>query len=151
MSSMSTPIQDLSGKPANPHAEPPQDPEVLSVLNEMEQEVAAAARNHHVPAHNPAHVPVHATSNHIPSAVLKAPVHHAPAAVPKIKSWYQPELLQKVGILAAIALVIFYPATLRYVYDKFPAYDAIFQSYDTVLRTVVFAIVLYGILWKFNM
>jgi hypothetical protein len=135
---MSTPIQELSGKSSNAAAAP--DPEVLSVLNEMEQEMAAA-RTHHV-VHTPHPKPVQQVMPpaFVPSAPL--PMHVKP------KSFVQPELMQKVGIIAFIALVIFYPETLRVLYNKLPAYETIFASYDTLIRAAIFAVVLYLLVWK---
>jgi hypothetical protein len=135
MASMSTPIQELAGKQAN--VEPPQDPEVLSVLNEMEQEMAAAARVQHVPMVQSKPMPI-------------PPVHMPLPSVIKQKGFYQPELLQKAGIVAALAFIIFYPETLHFVYAKFPAYQSLFMSYDVFIRAILLGVLLYVIMWKFN-
>lgn len=139
MATMSTPIQELNGKQSNAAA--PQDPEILSVLNEMEQEMAAA-RQHHPPPQRVAPVPSHAPPPvHIPSLPMSM----------KSRSYLEPELLQKAGIVALIALVIFYPETLRIVYGKLPAYEHLFESYDTLIRAIIFGLIVYVLLWKFNM
>lgn len=152
MASMSTPIQQLQNAAPPPTAEVPQDPEVLNVLSEMEQEVAAASRSHATPQAPP---PPVATMQHPQAPPPMRPVPVMPTQVSGksqkgIKGWYNPELLQKAAILTLIVLVLFYPATMQFVYAKVPQYEAMLQSYDIVIRSIVFGVLVYVLLLKFN-
>ena len=95
---MSTPITQLQNAQPPPTAEVPQDPEVLNVLNEMEQEVAAATRTQaqHVP-NPPPPQQIHRMPPQIGSH-MPVPTPHQPPVPVKPKNGpnnlYQPELLQ---------------------------------------------------------
>lgn len=140
MATMSTPIRELSKSQIPSNAEPPQDPEILNVLNEMEEEMAAV--NNTRPQQ---HVP--SVVHHIPQQI---PIQYAPQQVKKVQSLYQPELAIRSAIIAVVAMIIFYPMTLQIIYSKLPKFTEYFDTYDILIRTVIFAFVVYGIFWKFN-
>ncbi len=146
---MSTPIQQLQNAAPPPTAEVPQDPEVLNVLTEMEQEVAAATRSHVTHQAPPPPPPVPS----MPAPMRPAPVMMPPPMKPQrsgLKALYHPELVQKTAILTLIALVLFYPSTMQFLYAKVPQYEAVFNTYDVLIRGVVFAILVYVFFLKFN-
>ena len=62
------------------------------------------------------------------------------------KAYVRMDLLQKAAVAAVIAFVLFYPKTLAMVYEKLPQLEA----FDPFLRTFLLAVVLYLIMWKFN-
>ena len=145
---MSTPIQQLQNAAPPATAEVPQDPEVLNVLSEMEQEVAAASRSHAAPQPTPVASMPHPP---VPPPMRPAPV--IPPVKPRsggLKSLYNPELVQKTAILTLVALVLFYPSTMHFIYAKAPQYEAMLKTYDIFIRCTVFAVVVYVLFLKFN-
>lgn len=127
---MSTPIHQL---PATPTAVPPtDDPEVLSMLNEMEKEVQEATKVQHQPMMRPPPPPAHVP---MPTPIVKKPNH---------KKWWDQTIAQKAITYAVIAMIVFYPATLAFVYSKLPKFEALFNAYDFIIRTAVVAIALYA-------
>ncbi len=132
--SMSTPIHQLpaSAPPSHP---PTDDPEVLSMLSEMDKEVEEATLQQHQPMMRTPPVPTPSPQMHMP-VVKKAP---------QKKLWDQ-DVAQKAIIYAVIAMVVFYPATLRFLYSKLPKFESVFNSYDFIIRTALLAIVLYAAL-----
>lgn len=134
---MSTPIHQLPAQQAATatSAPPVDDPEVLSMLNEMEHEVQEATKQQqqHQAAVRPPPMPVPVSTPTIAPTVKRV----APKGI------WQPETAQKAVMYAAIALIIFYPATMKFIYDKLPKFESIFTSYDVIIRTIVLAIALY--------
>jgi len=141
---MSTPIHQLPATASGaPSASGPQDdPELLNVLKEMEQEVAAAQ--------GPSHPsPGVQAAPYIP----RAP--HGPQAMPRQaiaadSSLWNSERAKNAAIAGVIALVLFYPSTLQAVYGKFPKFSSIFDNYDLLIRALLFAVVLYVLMWKLD-
>ncbi len=128
--SMSTPIHQLPATPTATAAPPTDDPEVLSMLNEMEREVQEATKHHQQPMMRPTPPPAIP-----PMPMVKKPTQK--------KLWDQ-TIAQKAVVYAVIAMVVFYPATLAFVYSKVPKFEALFTSYDFIIRTAVLAIALYA-------
>lgn len=135
---MSTPVHQLPAQPtSNATSAPPlDDPEVLSMLNEMEQEVQEATKQQQ--QHQPVRPPP------MPMPMHAVPTASAPV-VKKVtsKGIWQPELAQKAVLYAALALIVFYPATMKFIYDKLPKFESIFSSYDVFIRMLVLAVALY--------
>lgn len=129
---MSTPVHQLPPSGGSATAPPMDDPEVLSMLNEMEVEVQEATKQQHAairPSMPAPHVPMPS-----PAPVVKKTVP---------KGLWNMEMAQKAAIYAVIASILFYPATLKVIYGKIPKFEHIFTSYDVVIRTVLLAIVIY--------
>ena len=126
----STPINKI---PAQASQEP-EDPEVLAILQEMQQAEAPAA----VPTVTspPRYITPLAPSPHVVNVPL-------PAEKP---AYFRVDILQKAAAAAIIAFVLFYPKTLAMVYEKLPQLEA----FDPFLRTFLLAVVLYLVMWKFN-
>lgn len=115
-------------------AEPPVDPEVLAILNEMKE-------NDPVPA------PVAPPPPPPPRMPVAPP---APVLVTKPGVvWFQSETAKKAVVAAAIAYVLFHPKTLDTLYEKVPALSKI-QSFDGFIRVALLALVLYLVMVKFN-
>ncbi len=138
---MSTPISQLPAT-APPSAPPVSDPEVLNVLQEMEAEVAKAT----LPMAPP---PMHMSMHHpmqmsMPPTMVPIPIHK------ESKGWIDVNLLQNAGIFAAVATIIFYPATLQLLYARIPSLEAIFHRYDPLIRFAVLLVVMYFLLLKFK-
>lgn len=88
---------------------------------------------------------------HQPMRPPPPPMPVAPLPTPTIKkaakpSLWDPSLAQKAVIYAAIAAVVFYPATLRFIYSKIPKFESLFTSYDTVIRFAVLIVAIYAAL-----
>lgn len=137
--SMSTPIHQLPTPPPQHSAKPvpTDDPEVLSMLSEMEKEVQEATM-HQAQHMNPP---------------PPQPMFHAPPPPPMVvkkastaNGLWNPALAQKAVVYAVIAMILFYPGTLNFVYSKLPKFEAMFSSYDTLIRTALLAVALYAAL-----
>lgn len=132
---MSTPVHQLP--PANAAAQssaapPVDDPEVLSMLNEMEAEVHEATKQQHV-ARPPA----------MPMPVAHAPPPQAVIKKAEPKGLWRMETAQKAAVYALIAAVLFYPGTMQFIYSKVPKFEHIFTSYDMIIRLLVLIVALY--------
>ena len=125
----STPISKI---PAQVSKEP-EDPEVLAILQEMQQAEAPAPSVVTAP---PRYMTPLAPSPHVVNVPL-------PAEKPV---YFRADILQKAAAAAIIAFVLFYPKTLAMVYEKLPQLEA----FDPFLRTFLLAVVLYLVMWKFN-
>lgn len=128
---MSTPIHQLPTQPST-KSQPVEDPEVLSMLSEMEHEVEEATKQQHQPVH-------------VPPPQMLYPPSQMPAPVMKTarKGIWNQDMAQKAVVFAAIALVLFYPATLKFVYSKIPKFEALLTSYDMIIRGLLLAVALY--------
>ena len=118
---MSTPIANIpiaSGKTE-------EDPEVAELLNEMNTAVPPP----------------------IQREVIKRPAQ--PTFVyEEQKPYFHYETAQKAVYLAAIAFIIFYPALLNPLYDKFPVF-AKFKDNELLIRSLILGLIAYAIIWKF--
>lgn len=128
--SMSTPIHQLP--PSTAVAPPTDDPEVLSMLNDLDREVQDATR-------------VQNTALPPPPRPISQPLYHPPPMVKRAtpKGLWDASLAQKAAVYAVLGMIVFYPATLQFLYSKIPKFEGLFTSYDFVIRTAVLAVVLY--------
>lgn len=143
---MSTPIANI---PVPPSAVPTmeEDPEVLAILQEMQQQQAMGSvppstvvKQMVVPPSPPMHMQP-------PMAPPGYGVHVKPSVS---KPFFQGEIAQRAVYAALIAYVLFYPKTLEMVYGKFPIFEKV-MPYDSILRFLLLAVVLYALMWKFDM
>lgn len=151
-SSMSTPINQLpQNKPTS--ATIPNDPEVLNVLSEMEQEVQSAARANSLPIPAPAPAPAPApTPTPMPTApmtMMMSPPNVQIRRTTVSHKWLNTDVMQRAGIIAAIALVIFYPKTMEYIYTV-PKL-AFLEQYDIIVRALTLGIAVYFLTIQFGM
>lgn len=126
---MSTPVNQLpNNKPSSTAI--PDDPDVFNVLQEMEQEVKTATK-----AMQPSPIPV------APTMVSAFP----PAAVQTRKTpgnkWIDFDIMKRAGIIAVIALVVFYPKTLESIYAV--PQLALLEKFDIVVRAIILAVIIY--------
>lgn len=155
MASHSTPVQNLP-KPAG---QPPEDPVVRDVLKEMEAEMAAAGAGggHGGPGAQAPH-----PHPHPPAAPMPPPAHpHAAAPLPPYPSYgaaasasssvfFDFELAKRALAAAAIAALIFHPMVADMMERRVPALS-MNESYMVVARILLLAVVLYALMWKFNL
>ena len=138
----STPISKIPAQ-ASPDVEESdddEDPEVLSILKEMsDSERPPAPPPPRQQAYKPSPPP-----KAYPPPSANVVQHNLP------KSYIQQDLLQKAVVAAIIAAVMFYPKTLEILYTKFPIMEK-FQSFDSIIRVVLLALVLYVLMWKLNL
>lgn len=133
---MSTPIQQLPAKPAHDQMPPSEDPEVLSMLDEMEKEVSDAQQANALRTPPPS-VPMQ-------QMMAPPPMHVPMKRVATKKPLWDVERAQKAVLYGAIAMVIFYPGTMNLVYSKVPKFETILKPYDFILRTVLVAVAIYA-------
>ena len=137
-----TPISKIPAQ-ASPDVEESdddEDPEVLSILKEMsDSERPPAPPPPRQQAYKPSPPP-----KAYPPPSANVVQHNLP------KSYIQQDLLQKAVVAAIIAAVMFYPKTLEILYTKFPIMEK-FQSFDSIIRVVLLALVLYVLMWKLNL
>lgn len=131
---MSTPVSQLPNKPASGSV--PEDPEVLNVLKEMEEEVQNATRVHQqsvvVPSVQHQHVSV-------PSPM---PMQPQPVAMPKQNKLIDFDVMQRVAIIAFIAVLAFYPGITESLYMMSPYLENL-SKFDILVRAVILAAMLY--------
>jgi hypothetical protein len=116
----------------------PDDPEVLNVLQEMEQEVKTATAAAKAPMHQMA-PPM------MPQMMMAPPAQfQIKRAQPSsgLAKWVNYDIMQRAGVIAAIAVIAFYPKTLETVYSSFPQV-AFLQKFDIIVRATLLAIVVY--------
>jgi hypothetical protein len=124
---MSTPIANIpiaSGKTD-------EDPEVAELLNEM-----------NTASPPPIQRDVYKKHNMPPTKVVYQ------RDVEERKQLFHTETAQKALYLAAIAFIIFYPALLNPIYEKFPNIEK-FKDSELLIRSAILGVVVYAILWKF--
>lgn len=152
MTAMSTPIQQIPPQaPAAGSAGAEEDPVVRDVLREMDAEIATATRAvaPQPPPQAGPRIPVPA-----PGYAMRLPPGFRPGPPPA--PWtgphqlYNPIAMQRAAIAAIIAGLIFYPATLEFVFEKIPALSPL-ASYETIVRVALLALVLYLVMWKLHM
>jgi hypothetical protein len=118
---MSTPIANIpiaSGKTE-------EDPEVSNLLNEM---------NEMAPSPPP-----------IQREVIK---QHPKFVYEEKKQLFHYETAQKALYLAAIAFIIFYPALLNPIYQRFPVFEK-FKDNELLIRSSILGLIVYAIIWRF--
>lgn len=103
---------------------------------DMDKEIHDATHQQHQPMRPPP-PPMPTASHPLPPPSIKK------AAKPTL---WDPSLAQKAVVYAAIATIVFYPATLRFIYSKVPKFEALFTSYDVVIRFGVLAVAIYAAL-----
>ena len=140
MASMSTPISKIPVNQNVPiQAESHEDdPEVQAVLQEVQQPTLPVKVQAYAPP------PQMMSPHQIYQAAPFMPPHHNDTL-----PFIQTDIAKRAIAAAIIATIIFYPQTLQMVYDKVPALGK-FSSYDSVIRTVLLAVVLYILMWKLN-
>lgn len=170
---MATPIQTLPHNTSIAMQPADDDPMVREVLDEMEKQMRTDHPKpsvlHPLPPPPPSNIhPSHVvhtsmqSTNPYPPTTLVMPI--SPSGSPpshplnsyaahvqynKNKTWWNTENAQRAVIAAVIALILFQPTTLAAVYKISPLTNR-FESYDTYIRTALLAIVLYILLWKFD-
>jgi len=120
---MSTPIANIpiaSGKTE-------EDPEVAELLNEMNTAVPPPIQR---------------------EVVKRPPLHTNFVYEEEQKPLFDYETAQKAVYLAAIAFIIFYPALLNPLYEKFPVFEK-FKDNELLIRSVILGLIVYAIIWKF--
>lgn len=131
-SSMSTPINQLpANKPVT--ATVPEDPEVLNVLKEMEEEVKTAtkANAQHVVVPHVQHINIAPQPHH-----MIQPMH------PPSTRWIDQQAVQHAGIVAILALVAFYPNLLDNLYNTSP-YLEMLAKFDLIVRAALLSVAVY--------
>lgn len=156
MTAMSTPIQQIPPQaPAAGSAGAEEDPVVRDVLREMDAEIATATRAV-APQPPPQAGPKMPPPGYgpPPGYAMRLPPGFRPGPPPA--PWtgphqlYNPIAMQRAAIAAIIAGLIFYPATLEFVFEKIPALSPL-ASYETIVRVALLALVLYLVMWKLHM
>jgi hypothetical protein len=133
---MSTPIAQL---PKGSTTAPPDDPEVLNVLQELEQEVQTATKAHTAPP------PMMAPAPH--TMMMPAPS----IQVKKVeKTWINQEMLHHALIVGLVAIVAFYPKTLEKLYTTFPKLEFL-QPFDLLIRGALVVVVVYVLALQFGL
>lgn len=140
MSAMSTPINQLpANKPTT--ATIPDDPEVLNVLDEMEKEVKSAAKVNSAPMMMPPP----------PASMMMPPHQHPHIQIKRVSGnkWVNKEVMQRAGIVAVLAAILFYPKTLQTLYSTVPKL-AFLEKFDVVVRAALLAVVVYLVSIQFT-
>lgn len=124
----------------------PDDPEVLNVLQEMEQEVKTATAASRAPTAAP-------TASY-PMNMMMPPPPVAQYQITQVKKghaskWINYDIMTRAGIVAAIAVVAFYPKTLESLYNSFPKL-AFLEKFDIVVRALLLAIIVYAVTIQFG-
>jgi hypothetical protein len=144
---MSTPVAELPTNKASSTGIP-DDPEVLNVLQEMEQEVHVATKANAVsmPHPPPPPQPMMQMAMHIP----QQPVQIQYKTVQPANKWINKDAMQHAGLIAIAALLVFHPSTLGFLYSSVPKL-AFLESYDLFVRGAVLAVLVYVIIIQFGM
>lgn len=139
-SSMSTPINQLpANKPTT--AVLPEDPEILNVLQEMEQEVSTAAKANSAPINTP---PSNMTATPMPVAMppqMMMPTASVTKKTCPVNKWINYDTMQHAIVVGLIALVAFYPSTMEYIYSV-PKL-AFLEQFDIIVRSAVVMVAVY--------
>lgn len=126
---MSTPVNQLPASKPSATAPVPDDPEVLNVLKEMEDEVQTATR-------------ANMTQVTVPSTNFPHQ-QYAPQVVPvPQKPFVDYDALQRALIIAAIGFIAFYPGLLDNFYIMSPSLEP-FARFDMFVRAVILAGAIY--------
>lgn len=148
---MSTPVNQLPQQ-VNPNMVPPleEDQEVMDVIKGMESEFQPTQSPH-------ASQSMAAVQNSLqfqpvqlqPAPPIKTELY-APPSSSVSKFGLDMDLLKRAGIVALLALVIFYPTDLSSLYDRSPYLQKL-APYDKIVRAIVLLVIVYIIMSKFNM
>jgi len=131
----STPISKIPVSNQPPQEE--EDPEVLAILQEMQQSNSTPNLQklpQQVLYPNPPPLPP------VIANIVTVPTQH----------WFKQDLAQRALIAALIAYFIFQLKSIDTVYVTFPILEKL-QPYDFVIRILLLAVVLYLLMWKFNL
>lgn len=121
--SMSTPIANIPIASGKSD----EDPEVVELLNEMNSSIPSIIHRE------------------VPKNTVTKSMYYEPH-----KPYFHIETAQKALYMAAIAFIIFYPNILDPIYAKFPMFNQL-QDNELVVRSALLGVVVYIILWKFNL
>jgi hypothetical protein len=150
MTAMSTPVTQLPAQPASHVATTSEeDPMVNDVISEMESEfqhtqnvaTQPPVQQSYMPSQPPPAYPV------APPAAPQQFNMHLMSSMQK--PYFDLPIAKRAAICAIVALLIFYPFELGFVYEKVPML-ARMQPYERAIRALLLAVVLYALMWKFN-
>jgi hypothetical protein len=139
---MSTPINQLP-KGAAPPAPSPEDPEVLNVLQEMEQEVQTATKANIPTMTNVMPSPMYPHMMPNPHMMMPPPPQITVKKVSK-NNWVDIDILKQSAIVAIIAIVVYHPQTMEIVYNNVPKM-VMLRPFDFILRGILVLVVVYTI------
>jgi hypothetical protein len=142
---MSTPIANI---PISQVSQPTEeDPEVMAILQEMQNVPQPQA--HTVSMQRPVQQPMVNHPVMTPSYGVPQNPMMIQAKVSSKPAWFQSELAQRAIYASLIAFILFYPSTLEIVYQKIAVLEK-FRSYDSIVRFLLLAVILYVLMWKFQ-
>jgi hypothetical protein len=140
MTSMSTPISKIPDKELSSNSESHEDdPEVREILEQAKNPVPVV---HVVPQPDMSQPPV--------QQYYSQPVaNQSPLVMGETNNIIDNDRAKKVLLYTIISMVVFYPKTLDIIYDKFPNLSQV-ATYDFFVRLVLLFVILYMLIWKFN-
>lgn len=139
MTSMSTPISKIPDKELSSNSESHEDdPEVREILEQAKNPDPV----HVVPQPDMSQPPV--------QQYYSQPVaNQSPLVMGETNNIIDNDRAKKVLLYTIISMVVFYPKTLDIIYDKFPNLSQV-ATYDFFVRLVLLFVILYMLIWKFN-
>lgn len=145
MTSMSTSVSQLPTQVnANTVPKMDDDPMVQDVISEMEMEFSQ----------NQPRAPPPVAPKVVPTLPVHVPTPPQPLSMtqlfgppPAKHAWLDVKALQKAGIFAAVAVLIFFVDDLSVIYGKHTILQKL-QPYDKLVRGVLVAVIFYILLWK---
>lgn len=140
MTSMSTPISKIPDKELSSNSESHEDdPEVREILEQAKNPDPVV---HVVPQPDMSQPPV--------QQYYSQPVaNQSPLVMDDTNNIIDNNRAKKVLLYTIISMVVFYPKTLDIIYDKFPNLSQV-ATYDFFVRLVLLFVILYLLIWKFN-
>lgn len=140
MTSMSTPISKIPDKELSSNSESHEDdPEVREILEQAKHPDPVV---HVVPQPDMPQPPV--------QQYYSQPVaNQSPLVMDDTNNIIDNDRAKKVLLYTIISMVVFYPKTLDIIYDKFPNLSQV-ATYDFFVRLVLLFVILYLLIWKFN-
>ena len=140
MTSMSTPISKIPDKELSSNSESHEDdPEVREILEQAKHPDSVV---HVVPQPDMSQPPV--------QQYYSQPVaNQSPLVMDDTNNIIDNDRAKKVLLYTIISMVVFYPKTLDIIYDKFPNLSQV-ATYDFFVRLVLLFVILYLLIWKFN-
>jgi len=137
---MSTPISKIPDKELSSNSESHEDdPEVREILEQAKNPVPVV---HVVPQPDMSQPPV--------QQYYSQPVaNQSPLVMGETNNIIDNDRAKKVLLYTIISMVVFYPKTLDIIYDKFPNLSQV-ATYDFFVRLVLLFVILYLLIWKFN-
>ena len=142
---MSTQIQELPNNPTPPQSKKSEeDPLVTDVINEMEREFINQSQppRNFTPPQQRVYPQVTNTNTPIPMQSKNKDIRDLIYNVDKNQ-------LQIAILSAFLAYATYYPVDTDFLYEKFEVLQKI-APYDRIIRTLLFAVMLYLLLWKFS-